>query len=106
VNGRAGKRRPVTPRPPARPEQPALPSAQEPGRTWSTADRRPEYVVILWVAPELRERNPDMPLSLHEALQVGRPSDPNVPIPPMPDPERWRTCEPSRESQADREAGS
>jgi len=40
-----------------------------------------DYVIVLWVDPEMRRRNPDMPLSLHEALQVGREFDPHHPIP-------------------------
>jgi hypothetical protein len=101
-----GQPRPVTPRPPARPQQPARPSRPEPGRTWSTADRPPAYVIVWWIAPELRDRHPEMPLSLHEALQVGQPADQHVAIPPqpMPDPRRWWTYEPSWESQPEREA--
>jgi hypothetical protein len=29
--------------------------------------RRPVYVIPLWVSPQLRERMPDLPLSLAEA---------------------------------------
>jgi hypothetical protein len=106
ASGRPGQPRPGTPRPPARPAQPPRPSRHEPGRTRSTAGRPSEYVIVWWIAPELRERNPGMPLSLHEALQVGQPAGRYVPIPipPMPDPQRWWTYEPSWESQAEREA--
>jgi len=71
MTGRACK--PVTPRQPAGPRQPD-PPAREEGQQASNLDvyKPKDYVVVLWVAPELRERYPDMPLSLHEALQVGR----------------------------------
>jgi hypothetical protein len=49
---------------------------------------------LLPSVPELRERNPNLPLSLHEALQAGRPYDPHFPIPGLP----------SAEPDADREA--
>jgi len=66
-----------------------------------------DIVVVLWIAPELRERNPDMPLSLHEALQVGRPSDPAYPIPvPQASADPWWTFEHNRTPHAEMEAGS
>ncbi len=40
-----------------------------------------DYVIVVWIDPEMRRRNPGMPLSLHEALQVGREFDPQYPIP-------------------------
>jgi len=33
----------------------------------------PEFVYTLWRAPELRERRPDLPLALNEALARSRP---------------------------------
>jgi hypothetical protein len=89
--------RPASPRPPARPRQPEPPPRQlavdeaEPGKIWN-----PSYVVVLWQAPELRERNPNLPLSLHEALQAGRPYDPYFPIPGLPsaEPDTDREAEP------------
>lgn len=38
---------------------------------------RPEYVVVVWINPQMRERYPRQPLSLHEACQLGRQADPD-----------------------------
>ena len=38
--------------------------------------RPPEFVVEVWVSPQLRARHPDWPLSLHEAVQVGHRPNP------------------------------
>jgi len=55
--------------------EPARAPAPEPG-TLPMAGRPPiEYYVVVAVAPWMRERYPDMPLSLDEALRVGH-SDP------------------------------
>jgi hypothetical protein len=71
MTGRASK--PVTPRQPTGPRQPDPPLRNE-GEQASNLDvyKPKNYVVVLWIAPELRERYPDTPLSLHEALQAGR----------------------------------
>jgi hypothetical protein len=47
-----------TPRQPVPEQQPA-------------GSRAPDYVIELWVSPELRDRDPGRPLSLAEALEVG-----------------------------------
>jgi hypothetical protein len=110
VTGRGGKpgRKPVTPRQPARPVQPQPPRRQENDQAGARDIYKPkDMVLVLWIAPEIRERNPDMPLSLHEALQVGRPFDPAFPIPlPKASPDPWWTFEPSWTPQAEREAGA
>ena len=46
-----------TPRQPVPEQQPA-------------GSRAPDYVIELWVSPELRARDPGRPLSLAEALEV------------------------------------
>jgi hypothetical protein len=60
---------------PAQPPRPARPPRPEP----SPHDRyRPDYTVVLQIAPELRARHPEWPLSLEEALNAGQPPpDPN-----------------------------
>ena len=79
--------KPASPRPPARPIQPAPPRhAEHDDRAPASAARTPSYVIVLWQAPELRQRNPGLPLSLHEALQLGRH--------PEPDPSADREAEP------------
>lgn len=86
-------RKPTTPRPPATGRQPARPqpTARDTTPKPAGSGRPPQYVIVLWQAPELRQRNPNLPLSLHEALQVGKLHDPRYPIPrlapPWPDPE-------------------
>jgi hypothetical protein len=70
--------RPVTPRPPSAPRQPARPeltacSVVSP----AISARPPKFAVVVWIAPELRQRNPEMPLSLHEALNLGRQPEPD-----------------------------
>jgi hypothetical protein len=93
-------RKPRPPRPPGRPRQPAPPRPQlapDPAEPYGTI-RNPSYVIVLWQAPELRQRNPSLPLSLHEALQAGRPYDPHFPIPGLspagPEPDADREAEP------------
>jgi hypothetical protein len=66
-------RRPANPGATRQPEG----STPEPRGIYTPRD----YVIVLWIDPEMRRRNPDMPLSLHEALQVGREFDPNYPTP-------------------------
>jgi hypothetical protein len=71
VSGRA--RKPATPRAASGPRQPDPPVRHDGEQGGNLEVYKPkDYVVVLWIAPELRERYPDMPLSLHEALQVGR----------------------------------
>jgi len=110
VTGRARKpgRKPVTRRQPARPVQPQPPRQQEKEQADADDAYKPkDIVLVVWIAPELRERNPDMPLSLHEALQVGRPFDPAYPIPvPQASPDPWWTFERSCTPQAEWEAAS
>jgi hypothetical protein len=86
--------------------QPEPPGRQENEQARNADVYKPkDMVLVLWIAPELRERNPDMPLSLHEALQVGRPFDPAYPIPlPPASRDPWWTFEPSWTPQAEREA--
>lgn len=87
-------RKPATPRLPSAPRQPAPP---QPATRQAVAPARPpSYVVVLWQAPELTERNPPPPMSLHQALQAGRPYDPGYPIPGLP--------APGSQAQPDREA--
>jgi hypothetical protein len=81
----AAKRATRTPRPAAgpavtTPPRPAAsPARDAPGRPVQRPDRSlsplssPPFAVVLAVAPELRARYPDMPLSLDEALSRGRP---------------------------------
>lgn len=71
MTGRA--RKPVTPRQPAGPRQPDPHSWDQDDKTRNLDVYKPkDYVVVLMIAPEMRELYPDMPLSLHEAMQVGR----------------------------------
>jgi hypothetical protein len=72
--------RPSTPRPGPRPAQPPVPAqAQRPARPQRPAlpspyDRyRPGCTVVPHIAPELRARHPEWPLSLEEALNAGKP---------------------------------
>jgi hypothetical protein len=64
---------------PAKPDATPEPESKPPEPQGVYTPR--DYVIVLWVDPEMRRRNPDMPLSLHEALQVGREFDPHYPIP-------------------------
>jgi hypothetical protein len=102
------RRKPVTPRQPTGPRQPAPPVRQDADQVRNSEVYKPKTaVLVLWIAPELRERYPDMPLSLHEALQVGLPPGQKVEIPfPPVSRDPWWTFEPSWISQAEREAGS
>jgi hypothetical protein len=62
--------KPATPRPPAHPRQPPPPRRQlapDPADPHGTIVD-PSYVIVLWQSPQLRQRNPSLPLSLHEAL--------------------------------------
>ena len=71
MTGRA--RKPVTPRQPAAPMQPDPPRRVDGQQATNLDVYKPDdYVLVPMVAPELRERYPDTPLSLHEALQAGR----------------------------------
>jgi hypothetical protein len=71
MTGRA--RKPVTPRQPAGPRQPEPPGRDDGQQTSNLDVYKPkDYVVVLWIGPELRERYPDMPLSLYEAAELGR----------------------------------
>jgi hypothetical protein len=93
--------KPATPRPPARPRQPQPPRRQihlapDPAEPYGIIGD-PSYVIVLWQTPELRQRDPSIPMSLHEALQAGRPYDPHFPIPGLPaspSPEPDREAEP------------
>ena len=38
---------------------------------------RPEFAVEIWASPQLREQRPDRPLSLYEALEAARESEPD-----------------------------
>ena len=49
--------------------------------------RPPEYVIEIWVSPQLRERSPGRPLSLSEALQAGRQEAPRTDPEPDAQPE-------------------
>ena len=64
---------------PAKPDATRQPKVKPPEPQGVYTPR--DYVIVLWVDPEMRRRNPDMPFSLHEALQVGREFDPRYPIP-------------------------
>jgi hypothetical protein len=48
----------------------------------------PEFAVEIWASPQLREQHPDRPLSLCEALEAARESEPG------------REPEPDRELEA------
>ncbi len=66
-------RKPVTPRQPAGPRQPDPPAGHGNEPIVNQDVYKPkDYVVVLAIAPQLRERYPDMPLSLYEAAQIGR----------------------------------
>jgi anti-sigma regulatory factor (Ser/Thr protein kinase) len=66
--------RPSTPRPGPRPAQPPRPARPQRAALPSPYDRyRPGYTVVLHIAPELRARRPEWPLSLEEALNAGKP---------------------------------
>jgi len=91
------------PRPPARPVQPEPPRPPAPVRAPALDPAEvsrhlasPGYVVVLWISPQLRERDPGQPRSLHEALQAGRPFDPRFPLPgpALPGPDADREAEP------------
>jgi hypothetical protein len=70
--------RPVTPRQPSAPRQPARPERTACTElTETTSAWPPRFAVVVWIAPELRKRNPDMPLSLYEALNLGREPEPD-----------------------------
>jgi hypothetical protein len=75
VTGRA--RKPVTPQQLAGPRQPEPPRPHEGELTNLEVYKPKDYVVVLWIAPELRERRPDMPLSLHEAAKLGLDPEPD-----------------------------
>lgn len=71
MTGRA--RKPVTPRPPTAPAQPDPPRRDDGQQDINLDVYKPkDYVVVLAIAPQMRERYPDMPLSLYEAAQIGR----------------------------------
>lgn len=36
---------------------------------------RPDYVIEIWISPQMLARNPDRPLPLWEALEVGKPQN-------------------------------
>ena len=44
----------------------------------------PEFAVEIWASPQLREQHPDRPLSLCEALEAARESEPGR----VPEPDR------------------
>jgi len=51
-------------------------STSAPGPGESGNSRRPAYVVEIDISPQLRERHPERPLTLREALETGRPAPP------------------------------
>lgn len=57
-------------------------STKKPGESEASANgtRRPAYVIVVAQNPQLRERNPDIPLSLDEILQR-RSTQPREPEP-------------------------
>lgn len=73
--------RPVTPRQPASPRQPPRPMTNHADNAGPAL--KPGFAAVLWQAPILRQRNPELPLSLHEAIQLGREPDPEPAIQDM-----------------------
>ncbi len=49
-------------------------STSAPGPAESGDTSRPAYVIEIDISPQLRERHPERPLSLREALETGRPA--------------------------------
>jgi hypothetical protein len=48
--------------------------------------RRPVYVIPLWISPQLRERRPDLPLTMAEAEAAAQPT-PEAEAEAEPEPE-------------------